>query len=191
MNRVFSEGKKYENKRFHDTPLEIGEYENCTFKNCDFSDSTLSEINFLDCEFQECNLSLTNLLKTSFGGIIFKNCKLLGLHFEECNDLMIILTFTGCSLDLCSFNKLKIRSTVFENSRVTEADFTETDLKNSSFQNCDLHRTIFKNTNLEGVDFRTAFNYSIDPDTNRIKKAKFSLAGIAGLLDKYDIEIEQ
>jgi hypothetical protein len=33
-------------------------------------------------------------------------------------------------------------------------------------------------------------NYSIDPDLNKIKKARFSTQGIAGLLDKYDIEIE-
>jgi len=32
-------------------------------------------------------------------------------------------------------------------------------------------------------------NYSIDPEKNKIKKARFSTAGIAGLLDKYDIEI--
>ncbi len=43
----------------------------------------------------------------------------------------------------------------------------------------------------EGVDFRTSFNYSIDPQLNRIKKAKFSLPGIAGLLDKYDIVIDK
>jgi hypothetical protein len=29
-----------------------------------------------------------------------------------------------------------------------------------------------------------------DPKLNRIKKAKFSRSGIAGLLDKYDIEID-
>jgi len=51
--------------------------------------------------------------------------------------------------------------------------------------------TIFKNTNLESVDFRTSFNYSIDPDLNRIKKANFLLSSIAGLLDKFDIEIEK
>jgi len=33
-------------------------------------------------------------------------------------------------------------------------------------------------------------NYSIDPELNKIKKARFSTQGIAGLLDKYDIEIE-
>jgi fluoroquinolone resistance protein len=43
---------------------------------------------------------------------------------------------------------------------------------------------------LEKADFRTSNGYSIDPEMNRIKKAKFSLEGVAGLLDKYDIEVE-
>jgi hypothetical protein len=49
--------------------------------------------------------------------------------------------------------------------------------------------SIFENTLLEKADLRTAFNYSIDPEMNRVKKAKFSIAGVTGLLDKYDIEI--
>ena len=49
---------------------------------------------------------------------------------------------------------------------------------------------IFDKTLLEKSDFRKAFNYTIDPETNRIKKAKFSLHSISGLLVKYDIEIE-
>jgi len=31
---------------------------------------------------------------------------------------------------------------------------------------------------------------AIDPEINRIKKAKFSMAGVIGHLDKYDIEVE-
>jgi len=42
----------------------------------------------------------------------------------------------------------------------------------------------------ERTDFRTSFNYSIDPEKNRIRKARFSLIGIAGLLNKYDIDID-
>jgi hypothetical protein len=43
---------------------------------------------------------------------------------------------------------------------------------------------------LEKADIRTSHNYTIDPEKNKVKKAKFSIHGIAGLLDKYDIEIE-
>ena len=48
----------------------------------------------------------------------------------------------------------------------------------------------FENTIIEKADFRTSFNYSIDSEKNRIKKTRFSLAGVAGLLYKYDIEID-
>ncbi len=71
-----------------------------------------------------------------------------------------------------------------------EVDFTESDLSGSSLDNCDLSGALFENTNLEKTDFRSAFNYTINPETNRLKKARFSLQGIAGLLEKYGIVIE-
>jgi hypothetical protein len=43
---------------------------------------------------------------------------------------------------------------------------------------------------LAAVDFSTAYNYTIDPEFNPMKKAKFSTQGIPGLLQKYDIKIE-
>ena len=69
-------------------------------------------------------------------------------------------------------------------------DFTQADLSNAAFNTCDLIRAKFENTNLEKADFRTSYNYSINPALNRMKKAKFSVAGIYGLLDNYDIVIE-
>ena len=71
-----------------------------------------------------------------------------------------------------------------------EVDFTGADLTAALLHNCDLAGAIFSNTKLQKADFRTAFNYSVNPETNDIKKAKFSLNGIAGLLDKYDIVVE-
>ena len=70
-----------------------------------------------------------------------------------------------------------------------EVDFTEADLTEVVFDYCDLSGAIFDNTLLEKADFRTAYHYTINPEINKIKKAKFSIAGIAGLLRKYDIEI--
>ena len=37
---------------------------------------------------------------------------------------------------------------------------------------------------------RWPFNYVIDPEMNKIKKARFSLSAITGLLSKYNIEID-
>jgi len=62
-------------------------------------------------------------------------------------------------------------------------------LTSAVFDICDLARAVFENTVLEKVDFLTACNFSIDPQINRIKKAKFSMIGLVGLLDKYGIEV--
>jgi len=46
------------------------------------------------------------------------------------------------------------------------------------------------NSNLENVDFRSSYNYIIDPEKNKLKKAKFGVSGIFGLLKKYNLEID-
>jgi hypothetical protein len=58
------------------------------------------------------------------------------------------------------------------------------------FAECDLSRAVFQAGILEKTDFRSAFNYTIDPELNKLKKAKFSRSGLAGLLEKYNIDIE-
>jgi uncharacterized protein YjbI with pentapeptide repeats len=88
------------------------------------------------------------------------------------------------------FYKLKLKKYKFTNCDLQEADFTDADLSGSLFDNCDMQRTIFYNTNLERGDFTSSYNYSFDPERNRIKKARFSKLGVIGLLAKYNIEIE-
>jgi uncharacterized protein YjbI with pentapeptide repeats len=187
---TYTQGKTFDTINFQEQPLEKGEYENCVFQQCDFSNTNLSEIRFMDCEFIVCNLSLVKLTKTAFQDVKFKECKMLGLHFEDCNQFSISFLFEACQLNHSSFYQIKIKKTLFKNSQLQEVDFTECDLMSAVFENCDLTRATFDNTNLEKADFRTSHHYSINPEINRIKKAKFSLPSILGLLDKYDIVIE-
>ena len=170
--------------------LTKGEYEGCTFNSCNFSDSDLSGNKFSDCEFNECNLSLAKLHKTALRDVKFKDCKMLGLRFDTCNDFGLSFSFEGCQLNHSSFYKMNIKKTVFKNSQLQETDFTEADLTSALFENCNLSQATFDQTTLEKADLRTSYNYSIDPENNRLKKAKFSMEGVTGLLDKYDIEIE-
>jgi fluoroquinolone resistance protein len=185
----FSE-KIFDKIDFTQNPLPAGEYEYCTFSNCDFSNTDLSGIKFLECGFQACNLSLSKLVKTAFNDIKFVDCKMLGLHFENCHEFGFAVQFDNCTLNHCSFYKRKLKKTLFKNTKLQEADFTDADLTSSVFDGCDLAGAKFENTMLEKADFRTSINYSLDPELNRIKKAKFSQSGISGLLDKYDIEID-
>jgi uncharacterized protein YjbI with pentapeptide repeats len=84
---------------------------------------------------------------------------------------------------------MKLKGIQFNNCQLHEVDFTETDLTQASFQASDLTNALFDRTNLENADFRSANNYIIDPDKNKIKKAKFSISGLPGLLFKYGIQI--
>lgn len=70
-----------------------------------------------------------------------------------------------------------------------EADFSEADLTSVFFENCDLLQSTFFHTNLEKANFTSAFNYSVNPENNRLRKAKFSIPGVIGLMDTYGIEI--
>lgn len=85
---------------------------------------------------------------------------------------------------------MSLKNTNFKDCRLHEVDFGECNLSGSVFDNCDLMKATFEHTILEKADFWTAYNYSIDPDSNRVKEAKFSVTGIVGLLDKYEIEVE-
>jgi fluoroquinolone resistance protein len=190
MEQVYTEGETFNKVDFTITPLVTGEYDNCTFINCDFSNSDLSEIIFLDCKFEGCNMSMAKLINTVLRDIKFSNCKMLGLQFETCNESGLSAIFGNCNLSHSSFYKRKLRETIFKNLILHEVDFTGCDLTGSVFDNCNLKRALFENSNLEKTDFRTSVNYSLDPEKNRMKGARFSLSGIAGLLDKHDIEIE-
>ena len=190
MEKNYIEEKSFDNTDFTKNALPKGEYEACTFSNCNFSNSDLSGSHFSECAFYGCNLSLVKLAGTGFQDTKFKDCKLLGLKFEDCDAFLFAVNIENCVLNLSSFYKMKLKKTLFKKSTMHEVDFTESDLTNSTFDNCDLLRSIFELTILEKADLRTSYNYSINPEVNKLKKARFSLHGVIGLLDKYDIEIE-
>jgi uncharacterized protein YjbI with pentapeptide repeats len=114
----------------------------------------------------------------------------MGLNFGACAPFLLEFSFDNCLLNIASFYNLKLKGIRFKNCNLQEVDFTQSDLTNALFDNCDLSGAVFDNTILEKADLRTSFHYSIDPELNHIKKAKFGITGIIGLLDKYDIEVE-
>jgi len=190
MEPVLIQDETFEQIDYSIKALPKGEYDNCQFTNCNFSNANFSECEFSDCTFNSCNLSLAKLTKTTFRNIRFKDCKLLGLLFNDCNQFGLSFYLDNCNLTHASFYQTKLKKSNFKNTLFQEVDFVECDLSQSIFYNCDFSKAVFENTILEKVDLHTSYNYSINPETNNIKKAKFSLSGLAGLLDKYDIIIE-
>jgi fluoroquinolone resistance protein len=190
VNKEYIEGQKYKKEDYTEKALKKGKYEDCTFSDCIFSNTDLSEIDFTECTFERCNLSMAKLRNTAFKEVKFKDCKLLGLRFDDCNPFLISFNFENCLLNFSSFYKLKLKNIQFDNCKIEEVEFVETDLTNGVFKNCDLHKAVFEQTKLEGADFRTAYNFTFDPELNTLNKAKFSTQNVAGLLSKYKIVIQ-
>ena len=190
MQDSYIENKSYNGQNFTEKKFIFGEYERCTFTNCNFSNVDFSEMIFSDCVFENCDLSTAKLKETAFKDVKFKSSKLLGLHFGDCKIFLLSFNFENCILNYASFYKLKIKNTIFKDCRLEQVEFIETDLTNSTFDNCDLHKTKFVNAILENSDFRSAFNFLIDPEINKMRKAKFSMENCVGLLSKYNIVIE-
>ncbi|NQU88161.1 MAG: pentapeptide repeat-containing protein [Mariniphaga sp.] len=190
MSKKYITDKNFQGDNFSENVAGEVEYENCTFDLCNFSNSDLSDTIFAECIFKNSDLSMAKIIGTAFRDVRFESCKLIGLHFDDCNKFLLSMDFGDCMLNLSSFYQLALKNSKFKNCTLQEVDFTETDLSGLSLDNCNLSGALFENTNLEKCDLRTSRNYSIDPENNRIKKAKFSIPEVTGLLDKYDIEIE-
>ncbi len=190
MNPNYTQDQTLKGENYSQEKLPLGDYENCIFINCNFSGSDLSDCMFSECEFDGCDLSMAKLANTSFRKVRFRNCKLLGLRIEHCNPFLLAFDFDNCILNFSSFYKLKMKKVQFKSCSIQDVEFIESEFPYSSFEDSDLNRTVFQASNLEGSDFRTAYNYSIDPEINRITKAKFFVEGLPGLLEKYNLSIE-
>jgi uncharacterized protein YjbI with pentapeptide repeats len=175
---------------FTTDPLQPGEYEDCSFLQCDLSGIDLGDIVFIGCRFKDCNLSMAKLHRASFREVSFEGCKMVGLHFEDALPLLVPPDFLNCNLHLSSFVELKLQKVKFTGCQMEEVDFTGANLSEALFDKSNLSKAVFSGTVLEKADLRTALHYSIDPNRNKIRRAKFSLEGVVGLLDQYHIVIE-
>ncbi|MCB0599580.1 MAG: pentapeptide repeat-containing protein [Saprospiraceae bacterium] len=190
MARNTIEDREFIAVRFEEEPVPEGEYQNCTFRECDFSQADLSGYKFIECEFQACNLSMAVLQGVTFRDTHFRDCKMMGMLFEQCNPYGVTFRFLRCNLDHSSFFRLNLKRVPFVECTLREVDFSECDLTGVNFQNCDLTGAQIEGAILVETDFRTAFNYAFDLSKNKVKKTKFSLQGLPGLLKSYDLEIE-
>jgi fluoroquinolone resistance protein len=166
------------------------EFESCTFRGCDFSGADLSGSLLTDCRLVGCNLTMVKVGQAGLRDVTFVNCKVVGVDFGSCLPFLFSVGFEECNLDYSHFIKCKLKKTEFKGCTVRDADFTEADLTDASFLDCDLSNAVFNRTNLTHADFRTARNYSIDPEENTVRRARFSLSGVAGLLRRYDLILE-
>ncbi|MBJ6118689.1 pentapeptide repeat-containing protein [Pontibacter sp. BT310] len=181
--------KTFEKVVYPNKDVKNREFENCTFKNCDFSGSNFAGTRFTDCTFIGCNLAMLKLGHATISNVVFKECKLTGINFSECEDFLFTVYFENCLLDYASFAKRKMAKTKFIKCSLKGVDFSNANLTSALFDNTDMERAVFNYTNLTGADLSSAYSFDIDPEINTIKKAKFSQYGLQGLLMKYSLQI--
>ncbi len=165
------------------------EFESCTFRNCNFSGCDLSKLRFISGEFVDCNLSNIIVHDTAFQDVMFKHCKMLGIHFPSCNTFNLSMQFEDCVLSHSIFFQMNLSKCSFFASLLDDVDFTESNLSKVSLKECNLVNAVFDSTNLTAADLQHSIHYTIDPDNNNIKGAKFSLPDVMRLLDKYGVII--
>jgi fluoroquinolone resistance protein len=165
-----------------------GTYESVEFRSCTFTD--ISGINFTDCLFTSCNLGNATVGKSKMQDVKFLDCKLIGINFFQVQEFGFAIDFENCLLDFASFDHKKMNKSSFKNCRLHGANFSQADLSKATMENCDLLDAIFSYTILNGIDFTTNRNFTIDPQLNQIKKARFSSSSLAGLLSRFEIIIE-
>ena len=185
----YTEEKHFKGLDFSVNPLKKGEYERCTFSDCRLGGVDLSGFIFIDCMFSSCDLSNAGLKNTALRTARFNQCKMIGLHFEDCAAGLFSVTFDSCQLQLSSFHGHKMKATTFKGCRLTECNFSDCDLRKADFTDAELQLARFDNCQLEEADFREATGVEIDPERNRLKGAHFNLQQLPALLHKYQIRV--
>lgn len=164
-------------------------YEYCRFRNLDLGGTSLAEANFMDCVFVDCNLSNVSLHRTKLNNVRFEACKLTGVDFGACSSFGFQVAFERCGLDLAIFLNQNLKKTSFAECLLKEAHFLHCDLTEALFDRCDLTNARFAESNLTKADFSSSDHLRLNPDDNQLKKTRFSLHNLPGLLEKYDIVI--
>ncbi|MFV8370066.1 pentapeptide repeat-containing protein [Flavobacterium sp. LB2R40] len=181
---------EYDNIAYNEEEVNFKEFECCTFTNCNFSKCVFLAVTFIDCIFNDCTFSGAKINYVAFRTVIFNRCEIKEVNFAMCDKLIFEIAFTNCILDFSKFYTLKIKGTSFTNCSIIAVDFMNTDLTAVVFDNCDLYRSEFAKAIANKADFKTSYNYTIDPTSTKLKKAIFSLNGLNGLLAKHDLIVK-
>ena len=154
--------------------LENAEFEDCMFDHCNFSGvvfsfTTMKDAWLLNSAFRSMTwggLQGKSGAFQPFGKI--KNCAF------RYND------FSGMALNGFDWTGAELQQCTFDDTRLAGASFYGVRLGGTRFTRCDLQK----------ADLRTAEEYAIDLETNKLKGARFSFPDVVRLLDGTGIVIE-
>jgi uncharacterized protein YjbI with pentapeptide repeats len=190
MSKDYFADQVYHDVFFLEADIKFKEFENCTFHFCDFTDCKFQTVTFIDCNFFDCNFKDTKINYVSLRGVWFTKCNFTAVNFAMTDQVIYEFHFKDCLLDYTKFYALKLKKMQFINCSMIAVDFMASDLTEVLFDNCNLRRAVFMDTIANKADFSTSYDYTIDPEKNKLKKAVFSTDGLKGLLEKYNIVVK-
>lgn len=124
----------------------------------------------------------------------FQGCAIIGMEWQKLgrkSQVMLPFSFfTNCTLKYNIFSDFNMKKMDFSNSNLQGTMFMHCDLRDSNFRYTGLGEAVLRQDDLRGSDFRDAVDYSISPEENRLKKAKFSFPEVIRLLDSTGIIID-
>jgi fluoroquinolone resistance protein len=166
------------------------EFSSCRFERCDFTEADLSGCRFEDCRFAACNFSNPIVKRARFAKAAFEECKIVGVNFYGCDQLVFDIEFDRCHILNCNFSDLKMKQSRFSGCELRGCDFQNTFLVGAIFDGSSFSETLFHACDLEKASFRGASGYSIDPRANKVAKAVFCVPEVLSLLESFGIRIE-
>jgi uncharacterized protein YjbI with pentapeptide repeats len=181
---------EYQNHIYGREEVNFKEFERCTFKQCDFSQCNFIAVVFIDCVFTDCNFNGAKINHVALRTATFYHCQIKEVNFAMCDKLIFEIAFYDCVLDFSKFYTLKIKGTLFQECSLIAVDFMSTDLTEVIFDCCDLYRAEFSKAIAAKTNFKSSWNYTIDPEKTKLKKAIFALEGVKGLLYKHQLVID-
>ncbi len=182
--------ENFEGGDFRNGRLSRREFLACRFDACDFSEADISFSRFEDCSFSGCNLSNASIAGSRFVHAEFVQCKLVGLDFVKCDQLLFDPSFVSCRLMNCNFSGLKMKRVAMKSCDIYECFFQETALGLADFSRSRFRGTLFDKCDLQKASFFRAEGYQIDPRTNDVRKAVFSVPDVLGLLGSFGIVLK-
>jgi uncharacterized protein YjbI with pentapeptide repeats len=162
---------EYKSITYGEEEVNFKEFECCTFTKCNFSQCAFVAVTFIDCTFNDCTFSNAKINYVAFRTVTFNKCEIKDVNFAMCDKLILKLRLRIIGF----FQVLKLRNFFYQSPASSAVDFMSTDLTEVLFENCDLYRSEFAKAIANKANFKTSFNYTIDPKTTKLKKAVFAL----------------
>lgn len=182
--------QQYEAVNFSPFVLDGLSFEDCSFTSCKFENVPIRASIFTGCSFSKCSFLLTKVDDTTFNDVLFKDCRLMGVNFTTCNDFLLNFEFADSILDNVFISEKKLQKIKIRGCTLKDCDFMRVDFRSADFEKTVFNKVNFSECNLEKADFRKAENYSINPESNRIKNARFSLPEAQSFLAFLGIRID-